>query len=267
MRTHCACICLLSLIGSAQAAQPPDPATPASPAQRLWQQGQDLMLDGATDKAIACYHESLKLEPNLAQNYLSLAAAFLDKGEDAKAADSLSRYLAMQPNHFVARAHYAELLLRMHKPESARTQFERFIADIQDRDDLAQQHLVHCHSRLMEIAEAEEDEYAAHLHRGIGLYCLARERAQVGDAEQGRQAESLLCKAAGELALARQCRPDEARPSWYLFEVWSRLALRQPASRSLKAAESAAAFTYLTPAEQRSLQLVWRQWQGERQHK
>ena len=62
-------------------------------------------------------------------------------------------------------------------------------------------------------------------------------------------AESLLCKAAGELILARRERPDEARPCWYLFEVWSQLAQRQPAARWLRAAEDAAPFSYLTPAE------------------
>jgi tetratricopeptide (TPR) repeat protein len=260
----CATCWLLSVIGVARAGEP---TTPTTPAQLLWQRGQDLMLDGAPDQAITCYRQSLKLEPKLTQNHLSLAAAFLARGEDEKAAESLARYVDLQPDHLMARAHYAELLLRLNRPEPARVQFERFIADIQDRAELAEEHLVHCHSRLMEIAEAAEDDYAAHLHRGIGLYFLARARAQVGDADQARHAESLLCKAAGELALARQCRPDEARPCWYLFEVWSHLALRQPATRSLQAAEAAAAFTYLTPAEQRSLQLAWRQWQGERQHK
>ena len=55
-------------------------------------------------------------------------------------------------------------------------QFERFVADIQDNQDLAGQHLVHCHSRLMEIARAAEDAYSEHLNRGIGLYLVAVQR-------------------------------------------------------------------------------------------
>jgi hypothetical protein len=169
----------------------------------------------------------------------------------------MARYLHVQPDHVVIRAHYAELLLRLRQPGEARTQFERFVADIQDRDDLARQHLIHCHSRLMEIAEGEEDGYAEHLHRGIGLYCLARERERLPDPEGELSAEGLLFRAAAELTLARLQRSDEGRACWYLHEVWSHLAQQQPALRWLRAAEDAAGMGDLTPAEQRDLQLAW----------
>ena len=68
--------------------------------------------------------------------------------------------------------------------------------------------------------------------------------------------EGLLCKAAGELTLARLERPDEARPCWYLYEVWSHLAQRQSALRWLREADAAAPFSYLTPNEQRRLSLA-----------
>jgi hypothetical protein len=115
----------------------------------------------------------------------------------------------------------------------------------------------------MEIAEAEEDEYGEHLNRGIGLFLLGRQRVVLADAEARLSAESLLFKAAGELMLARVRRPDEARPCWYLHEVWSQLAQSQPAARWLRAAEAEAPFSYLTPAERRRLQLATRQ--GERE--
>ena len=119
----------------------------------------------------------------------------------------------------------------------------------------------------MEIAEKEDDDYAAHLHRGIGLYLLAGQRELLPDDDDGMSAESLLCKAAGELTLARRERPEEARPYWYLFAVWSHLAQRQPAARWLRAADSAAAFSYLTPAERRGLQLAVRDLEAEAQRK
>ena len=108
----------------------------------------------------------------------------------------------------------------------------------------------------MEIAEAGEDGYGEHLHRGIGLFLLARQRAVLPDPEGALSSEALLCKAAGELTLAHLAKTDEARPSWYLHEVWSRLAQQQPARRFLREAAQAAPFSYLTAAEQRSLQLA-----------
>jgi tetratricopeptide (TPR) repeat protein len=254
-------VLLLCQVGRpAGAAGPPaqGPEGPAAPALGLWQQGQQAMIDGQAERAIPLYRRSLELDPGLVRNHLSLAAAFIALGEDGQAAPHLARYVRAQPDHLVIRAHYAELLLRLRQPREARAQFERFVADVQDRDDLARQYLLHCHSRLMEIAEGEADGYGEHLHRGIGLYLLARERERLPDPDGELSAEGLLFRAAGELALARAQRGDEARACWYLHEVWSHLAQRQPAQRWLRAAEGAAPLGDLTPAEQRDLQLAWR---------
>jgi tetratricopeptide (TPR) repeat protein len=242
--------------------------TPQSVAAlRAWQDGQRAMADGHTDQAIACYEHSLRLDPALARNHLSLAAAFLAQGQDEQAAPHLAEYLEAQPDHLVIRAHYAELLLRLERRGDARAQFERFIAEAQDHETLARQHLVHCHSRLMEIAEGEEDEYAEHLHRGIGLYLLGHQRARLDDPDGAPAAEGLLCKAAGELTVAQLRRPNEARPWWYLYAVWSELAQQQPAARALRAAEAAAPLSSLTPAEQRDLYLACRRAGRESLHK
>src|SRR4029078_3609020 len=91
----------------------------------------------------------------------------------------LARYLEAQPDHLVVRTHYAELLLRLARPQEAQAQYERFVEDVQSKDELADQHLVHCHSRLMEIAQARSDAYGERLHRGIGLYLLAVQRARL----------------------------------------------------------------------------------------
>jgi tetratricopeptide (TPR) repeat protein len=238
-----------------------------TPALRLWEQGQEAMLRGDTDEAIGLYHQSLKLAPDLARNYLSLAAAHIEKSDDAGAAPHLAHYLRLQPGHLVVRAHYAELLYRLGQTEEARTQLERFIVAVQDHDVLARQHLVHCHSRLMEIAEGASDEYGEHLNRGIGLYLLACERSRPTAPESRLAIEALLCQAAGELTLARLQRPEEARPHWYLYLVWARLAQRQPAARCLRAAEEAASFTSLTPSEQRGLELAWSRCQAEGRNK
>jgi hypothetical protein len=189
--------------------------------------------------------------------HLSQAAACVERGDEAGATQHLAEYLAAFPEHHVVRVHYAELLLRLGQAHEARSQFERFVAEAQDDPELVARHLVHCHSRLMEIAEAEGDAYAEHLHRGVGLYLLARERADLPDPEDGDlSVESVLCKAAGELTMARMARRDEAQPCWYLYAVWSRLEQRQPALRHLREAESAAPFSYLTPAEKRDLAIA-----------
>jgi hypothetical protein len=154
-------------------------------------------------------------------------------------------------------AHLAELLLRLKRPADARAEFERSIAEAQEEPAVTVSDQVHSHSRLADLAEAAGDEYAAHLHRGIGLYVLAQERARLAQSELSISREGLLCRSAAELALAHQERPDEARPRWYLYRVWAQLDRRDVALRYLAEADSAAPFTYLTPAEGRDLQLAW----------
>jgi hypothetical protein len=61
-------------------------------------------------------------------------------------------YLDAKPDHLVVRGQYAELLWRLDRLDDARIQFERFDAELQDHEKLASQHLVQCHSRLMDIA-------------------------------------------------------------------------------------------------------------------
>jgi tetratricopeptide (TPR) repeat protein len=235
------------------------PNESARPALQMWLDGQRAMVDGHPEQAVTRFEESLRLDPALARNHLSLAAAYLAQGLEEQAAPQLARYLEAQPDHLVVRLHYADLLLRLAKPRAAREQFERFVADVQDLEELSRQHLVHCHSRLMEIAEGENDAYREHLHRGIGLFLLAARSAEIAGSEGPLTVEALLCKAAAELTLARLERPEEARPYWYLHEVWMRLAQRQPALRCLRAAAATAPLSYLTPAEQRELFLACRE--------
>jgi hypothetical protein len=158
------------------------------------------------------------------------------------------------------RCRYADLLLEHKQVKEARHEMELFVRDAQDMGDVALKHLIHTHSRLMDLAQEEQDEYAEHLHRGVGLWLLARQRAALPDPDGELSCEGLLCKAAGELAMARRLRPDEARPCWYLYLVWSRLAQQHPARRWLHAACERAPFTVLTPCELRGLQLAVRRY-------
>ncbi|HWG43082.1 MAG TPA: tetratricopeptide repeat protein [Gemmataceae bacterium] len=256
----------LAVLLSTQSLQAADPAAPSA-GLTAWQKGQQAMLEGRTDEAMASFRLSLAQNPTLVRNHLSLAAAYLALGQDEQAAVQLDRYLRAQPDHYVVRGQYAELLMRLDRAKAARAQFERFEADIQDHEALAEQHLVHCHTRLLDIARSADDVYGMHLHRGIGLYWLARQRAILSEPDGELSSEGLLCKAASELALAHRERPEEVRPCWYLYEVWSRLAQHQPATRWLRAAEAATPFGYLTPAEKRNLYLACRRRAEEGSHK
>jgi tetratricopeptide (TPR) repeat protein len=229
-----------------------------TPSRQAWQKGQEAMRLKQLDQAIGFYQQSLAADPSFSRNHMSLAAAHLEKGDEATACVHLGKYVAAHPEHLIIRCHYAELLLRLQHRQEARREFERFIVDAQEQGEAEVEHLVHSHSRLMEIAEQQEDEYAECLHRGIGLLLLAQGRAALGDPHGELPAEGLLCKAAAELAQARRLRPAEARPCWYLHRVWSLLDQEQSAARWLHAAREAAPFSYLTPAEQRSLQLTLR---------
>ncbi len=109
-----------------------DPVAPPAPAMALWQRGQELLRNGDSDKAIPCFQESLKLDPDLARNHLSLAAAYADQGQDNLAVVHLGHYVAKQPDHLAARLHYADMLLRAKPAGGARVQYERFLADAQE---------------------------------------------------------------------------------------------------------------------------------------
>jgi tetratricopeptide (TPR) repeat protein len=227
-------------------------------AEQLWLQGQQAMRDGQPERAIGFYEQSLAADPARTRNHMSLAAAYLEKGDEEAACKHLERYVAAHPEHVLIRSHHAELLLRLDRPREARAQFERFVADAQDEGESLVKQMNHGHTRLMEIAQRQEDEYGKHLHRGLGLYWLACERATLGAPRGELPVEGLLCKAAAALDEARGCRPGAARPCWYLYRIWSRLARTEAARRCLAQAQEAAPLGDLTPAEQRSLVLVGR---------
>jgi tetratricopeptide (TPR) repeat protein len=230
-----------------------EPEPQATAAGQPWQKGQETLAQG---QAASPYPQTPAAEPAPVRSHLGLAAACLQEGNLDQAAVHLAGYVEAHPEELIVRARYAELLLRQHRLPNAREEFERFVAEAQDAGGAAARQLIHCHSRLMEIAMQGDDEYGEHLNRGIGLYLLACERETLTDADEGPPVEGLLCKAAAELTLARMERADQARPCWYLYEVWSHLGQTQPAFRWLREAATAAPFSYLTPAEQRGLYLA-----------
>jgi tetratricopeptide (TPR) repeat protein len=253
--------CLLLLLPAAGSARESD--APETPARLLWREGQAALLDNRPEDAVALFERSLRLDPNLADNHLSLAAAWLARDDEAKACTALERYLQARPGHLAIRLHHADLLLHLKRPTQAREEYERFAAEAQGQEAAAGDMLVHCHARLMELAMAAGDDHGEHLHRGISLLLLARQQRQLGATSGTPTAEALLCQAAGEFAEAHLEQPDEARACWYLYEVWTELGQAQPASRWLRAAADAAPFGQLTATERARLAVAVRQLRSE----
>src|SRR5262249_15511085 len=129
------------------------------------------------------------------------------------------------------------------------------VADAQQQGESAGKHLIHVETRLMEIATAENDAYGEHLHRGIGLFLLARQIAARPEAD-GPDAEKMLFKAGSELKAASKEWPDAAGPHWYSYEVWSQLGQQLPAQKCLRRAEALATGSDLTATEREELTLA-----------
>lgn len=254
-------VCWMACLGCQGLALPDGGGDPEK-AAALQQQGQAALQAGQFDRAIGFFEKSLEADPSSVHSHLSLAAVLAEKGDDRAACDHLGKFLKAHPEHHQLRGHYAELLFRLDCLPEAKAEMTRFVADAQDRGDATIRQRIHGHSRLMEIAEVEDDTYASHLHRGIGLYLLGRERARLPDPQGQLPVEALLCKAAGALSVARSQQPGQARPCWYLFQVWQCLGQKQAGRRWLLRASEAAAWTDLTAAERRELELACRQADG-----
>jgi len=232
-------------------------AQPAQNPQVLREQGQLAMREGDSAKAIFLFVQSLSLEEKWPHNrLLTSAAGHLARGQDEAASADLAQFLKAHPEHSNARFCHAELFLRMGKSNLARKQFVELIDRCPDTLAEDEHLLLHCHGRLTEIGEAVNDEYAVHLHRGIGLYLLAISTLPAQDDDPDISNESLLCKAMSELNEARELRQSEARPCWYLYGIYRKLGQPHLAQRWLRAAQQAAPFTHLSPAEQRGLELA-----------
>jgi tetratricopeptide (TPR) repeat protein len=250
--TGLVCLGCQSITGSDQR----EPLPPTPPAQQLWQAGQEAMKAGQPQQAIAMYEKSLHEDRKLTQNHLSLAAAYLEAGDDEQACTHLGLFLTAHPEHRNARFYHAELLRKLGRHAAARGEYDHAIRTEQEEAEPDLKHLVHCHTRVLEIGSELGDDYLVQLHRGIGLVLLARQCAALGEPETAPSSEAILCKAVAALSRARALRPGEARPSWYLHLAWHGLGQPQPARRCLADACRHAAFSELTSAEYRELMLT-----------
>ncbi len=222
----------------------------------LWAQGQAALRAGDSSQAIQLFERSLQHQPEFPRSHLSLAAAYLAEGDEETACAHLDRFVATEPDHRNARYLYAELLWKRGLRDQARAQFQETIAAYQEARPVDARQLVHCHGRLMALAEESQDDFELQLQRGLGFYWLAQARSQLGDPQGDMPVEALLCRAAGCLSAAHGLRPEDARAPLYLHEIWRRLGQQQQAQRWLREARAAAPFAALTPQEERTLHLA-----------
>lgn len=188
--------------------------------------------------------------PNLREDpLLPLASQALERGDHAGACVLLRQYAERHPESKHARAFYAEVLSKLGKTAEATVEFERAVARLQEDKTVDLAMIVHCHGRLLDLADGQGDDFHVHLHRGLGLYWLAQQKRSPGDDEDDVSTESILCKSVVELMSAHALAPDQARPVWYLHLIWRQLGQTAPAERWLRLAREASALSYLTPRE------------------
>src|SRR5262245_48909395 len=107
---------------------------------------------------------------------LTLAAKCLQDGDESGACTHLAAHVRAHPEQVMFRAHLAELLVKLGKDVEAKRHFERFVADARDATGPVGAHLIHCHTRLMEIGQRADDRFGEVSHRGAGLLLMVKEQ-------------------------------------------------------------------------------------------
>jgi tetratricopeptide (TPR) repeat protein len=191
-----------------------------------------------------------------ADDALTQAAECLERGDESAAVPHLRVYVKAHPDAIMVRAHLAELLFRAGRHAEARGQYDRTVADAQRATGPAKGHLVHCHTRLMAIAEATDDAFHEQLHRGIGLVLLVER----WDADPERRdqvvAEQTLAKAVAALRAAKDARPTDPRANLYLGDALARLGQASAARAAYRAARAGLPDPEVTPAERERIERV-----------
>jgi hypothetical protein len=184
--------------------------------------------------------------PDPAPDHLTLVAECLERGDQANAAVHLEAYVRLHPEQIMFRAQLAEMLVRIDHDDAAKIQFERFAADARKATGAPKEHLVHVHTRLMEIGQRQGDRFAELYHRGVGLFLLVKEE----DTKPKRDeefCEEMLCQAFKALNEAKELNSDDARLRMQLAEVYDRMGNRRAANVERIAARTAVVALGLEP--------------------
>ncbi len=159
---------------------------------------------------------------------LTRAADCMAKGDQAAAARHLEVYVREHPGQLMFRVQLAELLVRVGRDDAAKVHFERFAADARRATGPPKDHLVHAHTRLLEISRREGDEFGEAFHRGVGLLELLKELEATPNVDETFREET-LCQALKALTEARAKNPQDAATRAFLAEVYERAGNRRAA--------------------------------------
>jgi tetratricopeptide (TPR) repeat protein len=157
------------------------------------------------------------------RDHLAHAATHLDRGDREAALPHLRVHVAQHPDAVQIRAYLGELLYSLGQYDHARGQFLRVAADAARSPGEIRNHLVHVHTRLMEIALRQNDRYPEYFHRGVGLVLLVRQWDTDPATRDEIQVETTLVKAVAALREACRENPDDPEPTQYLAEALDRL--------------------------------------------
>ena len=180
---------------------------------------------------------------------LLLAAESLDRGDDQAAIRHFREHLNQSPDAVMIRSHLAELLIRRGEWSAARKEYECFAAAAPTVSGIALRHRVQAHTRLMEIAQEQNDRYAEYLHRGIGLILIVRGWEADPERRDPILTEQTLSKAIAALRTAKDDRTDDARVEIYLAEAYERLGQTSAAEAARRRARNLSPDFTLSPWE------------------
>lgn len=179
-------------------------------------------------------------EPAAEVDNLGRAAELLDGGDHDGALAQLTAHVKARPDAVMIRAYLAELHFKHGQPDQAKAHFTRFTRDAAGMGGAAGKHLTHCHTRLMEIATANDDAFGEQLHRGIGLVLLVRQwdsEPVASATEVDPLTETTLVRAAGALKAARELDAKDPRVHLYLSEAFGRLGQHSAARSAMRMAK------------------------------
>jgi hypothetical protein len=180
---------------------------------------------------------------------LTLVAESLERGDKIAAANHLETYVRRHPEQCMFRLQLAELLLQINDDARAKVHFEQFVARAQTGPESVRKYLVHAHTRLMEIAQRENDPLAELFHRGVGLLILVQEQDRSPDREEDLY-EEMLCQSLRALNEAKERKPGDLRVRVYLAEVYERMGNHRAAANERTAACNGIVPGELAPGEQ-----------------
>lgn len=172
----------------------------------------------------------------MARTLLLQATARLEHNDLTGAAVILQRYVQAFPDAAMIRLQLGELCFKLDRTEESQHQFLAALDNVLD-PALPLHCRLHAHSRLVDIASLQKDEFNEHLHRGIGLALLAERRMQESTSTAGATVQELQGKSRTALMKAKRLAPLDARPSLYLAGLWQSMQLIGNARSELQQAQ------------------------------